>query len=235
MTANPRTPATPHRLHEPFDAVLHLLDRQLLDPEDRMLGKVDDLELTEEGSDLVITAVLTGTTALLHRLGGRLGGWLVLAHARMRPAEPHRSRPWRIRIARVAHVDSAVHVAVDRDGILEHDRDGLRLGTLTGMEVRDRDGEAIGRVIDARCYPDGERLVVREVLVGRGGPGSMLGYERHPDKGPWLVGALVRWWHRGTRVIPLTDVRIDWQRRTVDVGPAGPTEGQAPAPADPAR
>jgi sporulation protein YlmC with PRC-barrel domain len=214
MNGTPST--TRNRLDEPFEAVLHLLDRQLLDIEGQMLGKVDDVELTEDGDDLVVTAVLVGTTALLHRLGGRLGGWLVAAHARLRPAQPDRTRPWRIPIVRVARVDSAVHLAVDRKGVLEHGRDGLRLGTLTGMDVL-AGGETIGSVIDVRCRPDGDRLVVTDLVVGRGGVGSLLGYDRHEEQGPWLVGAVVRWIHRNNRAVPHADVEIDWDRRRVTV------------------
>jgi len=61
-----------------IEAGLQLLDRQLVDPHDRLCGKVDDLEL-EEGDDgvLHVSAILCGPGALLRRTGfERLGGWL---------------------------------------------------------------------------------------------------------------------------------------------------------------
>ena len=47
-----------------YDAALHLLDRQLLDPDGELVGKVDDLELSEQDGDLVVSAILTGPAAL---------------------------------------------------------------------------------------------------------------------------------------------------------------------------
>lgn len=59
-------------------AGLHLLDRQLLDRDGVLCGKVDDLELDElDDGSVVVAAVLCGPGALLHRAGGRrLGRWL---------------------------------------------------------------------------------------------------------------------------------------------------------------
>jgi sporulation protein YlmC with PRC-barrel domain len=210
-----RTDQIENRLDDRFDAVLHLMDRQLIDVDGRMAGKVDDLELTEDDGRLVITSVLVGTTALLHRLGGRLGGQMVESHARLKPSEPHRDWPWRIPIGQVAYVDSAVHLDRRREGMLLRDRDHRRLGTLTGMRFHDPTGKVSGRVIDARFEPVDGRLVLRSLLVGRGGPGSLLGYDRHRDQGPALLGALIRAWHSNTREVDVDDVEIDWTTRRV--------------------
>jgi sporulation protein YlmC with PRC-barrel domain len=92
-----------------YDAALQLLDHQLIDPEGRLIGKVDDLELTATGGDLVVTAVLTGPGALGHRLGGRLGSWMVRIWRRLHPAEG--PDPNRVDWADVVRIDSAVHLA----------------------------------------------------------------------------------------------------------------------------
>lgn len=201
----------PNRLDDTFDAALHLLDRQLLDSDGRMLGNVDDIELADLGHGIEITGLLTGAAAFLHRIGGRLGERLVRAHDRMRISEPHRTLPWRIPLDKVVYVDSAVHLGVPRDGLLSKDTERLRLGDLCGMEVR---GEK-GRVIDARFEPVEGRLLLRALVVGRGGPGSLLGYERKDEHGPWIVAKIVRWWHRGTRIVDVDEVSIDWEKREI--------------------
>jgi sporulation protein YlmC with PRC-barrel domain len=74
-------------------AVIHagfeLLDRQLLDSDQRMAGKVDDLELTwpAEGGPPYVSAILAGPGALALRLGGRIGGWIESVHERLHPEE----------------------------------------------------------------------------------------------------------------------------------------------------
>jgi sporulation protein YlmC with PRC-barrel domain len=61
-----------------LDAGLHLLDRQLVDADGQLAGKVDDLELTpsEDGQALYVTAILSGGGALAARLARRQGSWL---------------------------------------------------------------------------------------------------------------------------------------------------------------
>ena len=60
-----------NRLEEDLDATLHLLDRQIVDSEGAMVGKVDDVELTEDHHGaLRVTGLLTGPAALVPRLGG---------------------------------------------------------------------------------------------------------------------------------------------------------------------
>ncbi|MGY2702322.1 hypothetical protein [Nocardioides sp. HB32] len=213
-----------NRLTGPIDGVLHLLDRQLIDSQGRLFGKVDDVELTptyvlddgDENADrLAITGILTGPAALLDRFGGKLGKILVERWGQNRVSEPHRTRPWRIDIDDVERLDSALHLSVQRDGVLRRDRDALRLGRLTGMGVLDPAGEQIGRVLDARFEPDGGRLVLCSLIVGHGRPGSLLGYDRRSDQGPLLVRAVVRWMHRHTVIVAAEDAEIDWPTATV--------------------
>ena len=203
-----------------LEAGLHLLDRQLIDSEGEFLGKVDDVELTEREGTLVITGVLTGPAALLDRFGGRIGRLLVERWGQMRVSEPDRTTPWRIDIDDIDRLDSALHLRVPRDGVLRRDRERRRLGRLSGMDVLGPDGEQVGRVIDARFESadtgeDEPRLVLCSLLVGHGRPGSMLGYDRRAEQGPWLVRAVVRWLHRHTVIVGAEDVDIDWDDATV--------------------
>jgi sporulation protein YlmC with PRC-barrel domain len=55
------------------DLGLHLLDRQVVDTQGEPVGKVDDVEISDEG---YVVALLLGPQALAGRLGGLLGGWL---------------------------------------------------------------------------------------------------------------------------------------------------------------
>jgi sporulation protein YlmC with PRC-barrel domain len=203
-----------NRLLGVVDGAVHLLDRQLLDCDGEMLGKVDDLELAEGAAGVTVTAVLTGTAAWLDRLGGRLGGHLSDRYRRLRPAEPHWGWPWRISFDDVQRLDSALHLSVPRDGLLRRDRDGLRFGRLTGMSVLDPDGDRIGRVLDGRFAPLAEArggLVLTSLIVGRGRHGSLLGYDRREAQGPWLVRTAVGRLHRHTFIVDASVADIDWQ------------------------
>lgn len=205
-----------NRLAGPIDGALHLLDRQLIDCDGALLGKVDDVELTQVGDDLAITAVLTGPAALLSRLGGRLGGALTRKWAELKVSEPHRSRPWRVDVEDVDRLDSALHLSVRRDGVLRRDREGHRLGRLTGMDVLGPGGERLGRVLDARFEPSPEgSLVLCSLIIGHGRPGSLLGYDRRSDQGPWLVRTVVRRLHRHTVIVGAGAAEISWADSTV--------------------
>ena len=59
-------------------AGLQLLDRQLVDREGVLCGKVDDVEIeVDDDGRAYVTAILCGPGALLSRTGRtRLGGWL---------------------------------------------------------------------------------------------------------------------------------------------------------------
>jgi hypothetical protein len=99
-----------------YDAALHLLDRQILDPDGNMVANVDDLELAEDDQGrLSVTAILTGPGALGPRLRGRLGHWMVAVWRRLRADE--QPLPGRIDIGEVVAVDSAVRVGVRREAL----------------------------------------------------------------------------------------------------------------------
>jgi sporulation protein YlmC with PRC-barrel domain len=98
---------------EVLDAALQLLDRQIVDVNGELAGKVDDLELTfadEPGRPPYVSAILTGPGALSHRIGGRLGLWIDQAHRRL-SEDP---RPPSISFGVVKRIDNHLELAVAR-------------------------------------------------------------------------------------------------------------------------
>jgi hypothetical protein len=98
---------------------LHLLDRQIVDVDGLMAGKVDDVELepSEDGDTFHVVAILSGPGALGPRLGGRLGRFVAAVHRRL-AEEP---RPAKVSFGVVTEVDNHVTVGLSRDD-LESDR-----------------------------------------------------------------------------------------------------------------
>jgi sporulation protein YlmC with PRC-barrel domain len=99
------------------DAGLDLLDRQLVDPDGRMAGNVDDLELRipSEGGRPVVTAILAGPGALAERLGGRPGRVIAAVHHRLQDREVE--GPSRIDFGVVSSIGSDVRVTVSREDL----------------------------------------------------------------------------------------------------------------------
>ncbi|NYI99866.1 sporulation protein YlmC with PRC-barrel domain [Nocardioides thalensis] len=211
-----------------YDAALHLLDRQVVDVDGRHVAKVSDVELTEDpDGGLVPTGLLVGTPALLPRFGGRLGAWLMERYVQSGTSRADRDVPLVIDMDRVDDVTSEVHLDVERDGLLRRRADPAdapvrrRLGTLLAMRVVPADGDVL-HVLDAHLTapPDqpGRHRVV-SLVVGHGRPGSLLGYDRRREQGPWLVATAVRHLHRHTRLVELgPEVAIDWEQGEVRVG-----------------
>lgn len=104
-------PATGRR----WSAGLELLDRQLVDPEGRLAGKVDDLqlELRVDGPPIV-TDILAGPGALARRIGGRLGAWIASVHARLHSGS---GDPATISLGVVSRIDDHVTLAVSREDL----------------------------------------------------------------------------------------------------------------------
>ena len=97
-----------------FDLGLDILDRQLLDSAGQPCGKVDDLLIdTGSPSGPVVTHILTSPGALGPRLRGFFGKLIVVAWRRLHPSED--PQPIAIEWAKVAKIDSAVHLNVLRD------------------------------------------------------------------------------------------------------------------------
>ena len=125
-----------------LDAGLHLLDRQLVDRDGRLAGKIDDLELTipDGGGPPLVTAILAGPGALGRRIGGRLGAWVEAVANRLRSGEDR--RPSRISFAVVKRIGSAIELSAPK-AELETDR----------LEAWTRD-HVIGRLPGASDAPD---------------------------------------------------------------------------------
>jgi hypothetical protein len=93
---------------------LHLLDRQVVGPGDRLVCKVDDVELERDGSGrLLVTALLAGPRALGPRLGGRLGTWVAAIAERF--AEDRDADQHRIDMRLVSDIGSAIRVDRTRE------------------------------------------------------------------------------------------------------------------------
>ena len=103
----------------------------------------------------------------------------------------------------------------------------MRASELIGMEVVDSTGEGVGVVTDLRCVQDGPLRGamclprVHALVVSRHHVGSLLGYDRRPQQGPWLVRMIVRILHHGLIVVPWSQV-ASWEGRVV-LGPASRT------------
>jgi sporulation protein YlmC with PRC-barrel domain len=105
-----------------IDVGLEVLDRQIVDSDGLLAGKVDDLELAfrEDGTGPPhVVAIISGPGALAHRLGGGLGAWIEAAHGRLHDERP--PRPARVPFSVVKSIGNHVEVSVGRD-TLESDR-----------------------------------------------------------------------------------------------------------------
>jgi sporulation protein YlmC with PRC-barrel domain len=89
----------------------HLLDRQIVDRDGLLVGKVDDVELSD-GEPLRVVALLLGPGVLGQRMGGHLGRALARAARRLHP-DSHPT-PVRIPYEQVVRRDTAVHLRIAR-------------------------------------------------------------------------------------------------------------------------
>jgi hypothetical protein len=98
-----------------IDAGLSLLDRQIVDKDGLMAGKVDDLEvaLSNDGTaPPVVSAILAGPGALAGQLGGRVGRWI--ASVRRRRDGSHKGGPARVSFSMVKQISEHVELRVSR-------------------------------------------------------------------------------------------------------------------------
>ena len=107
----------------------------------------------------------------------------------------------------------------------------MRLSELLGRNVADTTGAHVGTVIDVRLVQDGPpmelgqaRMRLAGLIVSPRHSGRLLGYDRIPYEGPWLIRRLVRAYHHATRYVPW-----EW----VDDGTARPLRIDRPAAAIP--
>lgn len=90
----------------------------------------------------------------------------------------------------------------------------MKASDLIGRPVFDDGGRRVGVVTDLRCVQDGPLRGamaaprVRQVIISPHRTGSLLGYDRREQQGPWLIRRIVRWLHRDLLVVPWEAVRI---------------------------
>jgi hypothetical protein len=99
-------------------AVLELLDRQLVDRDGRLVGKVDDVEFAiDDEPDALprVTALLAGLGALANHIGGDTGAALAAAERRL--AARRDRQPSRVDIAAVTDIASAIELDADHEDL----------------------------------------------------------------------------------------------------------------------
>ena len=103
----------------------------------------------------------------------------------------------------------------------------MKASDLLGLDVFDADGRCPGVVTDLRSVQDGplrgsmQAPRISAVVVGRRHTGSMLGYDRRRQQGPWLIRVVVQRLHRHTILIPWDAVADAVGRITLKDGPTG--------------
>ncbi|KQY55674.1 hypothetical protein ASD11_14255 [Aeromicrobium sp. Root495] len=236
-----------------IDGQTDLLDRQVVTADGGLLAKVDDIELEEDGPDLVVSGCLVGPGALGPRLGGALGNLTVHAWSRLarRDGDDPRRIDYRhvrgiatviaidedrsrVRLdgfetwARVRIIDALPGAGSDPDPDAEEGKVGEletddepggprhRFSRLAGMKVRFSDGSEGDQVTDVRMAKGPRRghlpeLRVERLIVGRNRPGTLFGYDRDKQRGPWIIQKVLGWVHRHTGWVRWSDVdSIDW-------------------------
>lgn len=112
----------------------------------------------------------------------------------------------------------------------------MRATDLIGLDVLDGAGDHLGVVIDLRCVQDGPlrgataTLRVEALLVSRRRTGTLLGYERRVQQGPWLLRTVLGRLHGRTLLVPWSAVRDHTGPIRVDVRRAelsSPTDRRA--------
>jgi hypothetical protein len=127
---------------EPMRLGFTALDRQIYDADGRSVGKVDDIELSWDGTAArpVVTALLTGGAALGPRIAGRPGRLWAALLRRLRPDAPG---PVRLPIGGVAAFRPAVRLSSPAPAEVWAVEDWLRdhvIGRVPGAGRADDDG-----------------------------------------------------------------------------------------------
>lgn len=97
-----------------------------------------------------------------------------------------------------------------------------RFNDILGMRIRYANGRNGDRVIDLRLTPSARvagplaEFVADGIIAGKMRPGTLFGYDRNTDQGPWLIRVILRALHRHTGYVAWKDVDgIDWDERVV--------------------
>ncbi|WP_456698590.1 hypothetical protein [Aeromicrobium sp. P5_D10] len=241
-----------------IDVQTDLLDRQIVSSDGAMIAKVDDIEVAEHDSRLIVSGLLVGPGALGPRLGGVLGELVVDSWSRLARRSPQ--EPRRIDYTHVSGLATVLTLdrsrrQIEIDGLetwtrvhlidalpgAGHDPqsssddrtpdsmatgpddtgDRHRFSRLAGMRVILRDGTAHDLVTDVRLAQGPVRghlptLTVDGMIVGRNRPGTLFGYDRNCQQGPWLIQQILRWVHRHAGYVDWSEIAsIDWEARTV--------------------
>lgn len=95
--------------------------------------------------------------------------------------------------------------------------DPRRLHDLLGLPVVTVDGRTLGHVNDVRLAPGlalrglRSELLVDGLVVADRHAGSLLGYDRRAENGPWLIRVVVRFLHRHAGYAPWSAVHsVEW-------------------------
>jgi sporulation protein YlmC with PRC-barrel domain len=106
----------------------------------------------------------------------------------------------------------------------------MRASDLIGLDVFDSADKRIGEVVDLRCRQDGPLIGAMQapriaaLIVSGRHTGSLLGYDRRGQQGPWLIRIVVQALHRHAVLIPWEDIADTAGRITLRLGAAEPIE-----------
>ena len=87
----------------------------------------------------------------------------------------------------------------------------MRASDVIHRQVRTRSGRRLGVVTDIRVHRDRahkqpDRFTLESLIVSPRRTGSLLGYERREQQGPWLVRLIVLALHRQAVLVQWQDV-----------------------------
>jgi sporulation protein YlmC with PRC-barrel domain len=90
----------------------------------------------------------------------------------------------------------------------------MRASDVIQRQVRTRSGRRLGVVTDIRVHRDRahqqpDLLTLESLIVSPRRTGSLLGYERREQQGPWLVRLIVLALHR--RAVLVEWQQVSWQ------------------------
>jgi hypothetical protein len=88
----------------------------------------------------------------------------------------------------------------------------MRASDLIGQDVYDATHQHVGVITDLRCVQDGplrgamQAPRVAALIISTRHTGSLLGYDRSNQQGPWIVRIIVQFLHRHAVLIPWDDI-----------------------------